>query len=179
MKLKTFIRAIYIVAISLIFSNICLSKNKEIPYLRNGISFSIAGNWQVIANDSIGDNAYYFSAERTGTKATGLFTVDWINKVEDPEKTIILHQQSMKSANIYRNPGIEFTSISPDNFAGFKVKSCRYTTFVKEQKLEGVIYCFNTAQKTITIFFQTGLNDHKTNQKVFELIGQTFNCQLI
>ena len=177
MKFKTFIRTILIVAISLIISNICLSKDKEVPYLRNGISFSIAEGWEVIANDSIGENAYYFSAERIGNKATGLITIDWVNKIENPEKTIFLHQQSMKSANIYRNPGIEFTSVIPDNFAGFKVESCHYTTIVKDQKLEGVVYSFNSAQKTITIFFQTGLNDQKINQKAFELVRQTFNCR--
>ena len=177
MKFKAFIRTLLIVVILLIINNITLAKSKELPYMRNGISFSIAEGWKVIANDSIGNNAYYFSAERIGTKATGLITVDWVNKVEDPEKTIILHQQSMKSANLYRNPGIEFTSVISDNFAGFKVESCRYTTIVKELKIEGTIYCFNTAQKTITIFFQTGLNDHKFNYKAFELIRQTFNCR--
>jgi len=157
--------------------NIALSKTKEIHYLRNGISFSIAGDWKTIANDSIGDNAWYFSAERTGSKATGLITVTWINKVEDPLKTILLHQQTMKSANIYRNPGIQFAEVIQDNFAGYKVESCRYTTIVKEQKLEGVIYCFNSSQKTISVFFQSGLNDQKLNQKAFELIRRTFNCR--
>jgi hypothetical protein len=177
MKFQAFIPVSLTFIISLTCCNITFAKSKEFPYMRNGISFSIAEGWKIIANDSIGDNAYYFSAERTGQKATGLITVDWINKIEKPEKTIIFHQQSMKSANIYRNPGIEFTSVSTDKFAGFKVESCRYITFVKEQKLEGVIYCFNSVQKTITIFFQTGLDDQKLNQKAFELIRQTFNCR--
>lgn len=177
MKFKVFFRTSIIVVISLVVCNIAFSKDKEVPYLRNGISFSIAEDWKVIANDSIGDNAYYFSAERTGLKATGLITVTWVNKIEKPEKMVSLHQQSMKSANMYRNPGIEFTAVSPDNFAGLKVVSCRYTTFVKEQKLEGIIYCYNTFQKTITIFFQTGLDDQKLNQKAFELVKQTFNCR--
>ena len=177
MKFKTFIRTIPIVVISLINCNIAYSKNKEVPYMRNGISFSIAEDWKVISNDSIGDNAYYFSAERTGPKATGLISVTWFNKVENPEMTILLHQQSMKSANMYRNPGIEFTAVIPGNFAGLKVASCRYTTIVKELKLEGIIYCFNSAKKTILIFFQTGLNDQKINEKAFELIRQTFNCR--
>jgi len=177
MKLKAFIRISLVVAISLTVCNIAYSKGKEVPYLRNGISFSIAEDWKTIANDSIGDNAYYFSAERTGAKATGLITVTWVNKTEDPEKTMTLHQQTMKSANIYRNPGIEFSAVIPDTFAGLKVVSCRYTTVVKAQKLEGVIYCFNSSQKTITIFFQTGLEDQKMNEKAFALIRQTFNCR--
>ena len=177
MKFKTFIRSLLIAVILLKICDIAYSKNKEVPYLRNGISFSIAEGWNAIANDSIGDNAYYFSAERTGNKATGLITVTWANKVENPEKTITIHQQSMKSANIYRNPGIEFTGINPDTFAGQKVVSCRYTTVVRNQKLEGVIYCFNSVEKTITIFFQTGLDDQKINEKAFELIRKTFNCR--
>jgi len=177
MKFKAFIPILLTVTISLNNSNIAFAKSKELPYLRNGVSFSIAEGWKVIANDSIGDNAYYFSAERTSPKATGLITVTWVNKVENPEKTIALHQQSMKSANMYRNPGIEFSEVIPDNFAGLKVESCRYTTFVKEQKLEGIIYCFTSSQKTITIFFQTGLIDQKFNQKAFELVRQTFNCR--
>lgn len=177
MKFKVFVRTSPIVIILLTICNIAFSKNKEVPYLRDGISFSISEGWNAIANDSIGENAYYFSAERTGPKATGLITVTWINKTEDPQKTIVLHQQSMKSANMYRNPGIEFTAVIPDTFAGLKVVSCRYTTVVKEQKLEGVIYCFSSYQKTITIFFQTGPDDQKTNEKAFELIRQTFNCR--
>jgi len=165
------------ITLSLILSNIALSKDKEFPFLRNGISFSIAGKWKVIANDSIGNDAYYFSAEREGSKSTGLITVTWVNKVEDPSKMIILHEKTMKSANIYRNPGIEFTGIIPGNFSGMKVKSCSYTTIVKDQKLDGIIYCFNSSQKTITIFFQTGYDDHKINQKAFDLLQMTFNCR--
>jgi len=177
MKLKAFIRISSIVAITLMICNIAIAENKEVPYLRNGISFSIAERWKTIANDSIGDNAYYFSAERTGSKATGLITVIWVNKTEDPVKTMVLHQQTMKSANIYRNPGIEFSAVNPDTFAGMKVVSCHYTTVVKEQKLDGVIYCFNSSQKTVTIFLQTGPDDQKLNQKAFDLVKQTFNCR--
>ena len=177
MKFKVLFKTLSCIIIPLSLSNIALAKSKELPYMRDGISFSIAEDWKVIANDSIGDNAYYFSAERTGTKATGLITVTWVNKIEDPQKTIARHQQSMKSANIYRNPGIEFTSVYTDNFAGQKVESCRYITFVKEQKLDGIIYCFNASQKTITIFFQTGINDKKINEKAFELVRLTFNCR--
>lgn len=177
MKLKAFTRTSFIVMILLTICHIAFSKSKEVPYLRNGISFSIAEGWKTIANDSIGENAYYFSAERSGAKATGLITITWINEIEDPEKTIALHQQSMKAANIYRNPGIEFSAVIPDTFAGIKVVSCRYTTVVKEQKLDGVIYCFNSAQKTVTIFLQTGLDDQKLNEKAFALMQLTFNCR--
>src|ERR1035437_1143160 len=177
MKLKIFTKTIFIVTISLIIRNICLSKEKELPYMRDGVSFSIADGWKIIANDSIGNNAYYFSAERTGTKATGLITVTWVNKIENPLETITLHQRSMKTAKIYQKTGIEFSMATSDNFAGQKVQSCHYVTFVNDQKLEGTIYCFNSFQKTITIFFQSGLTDQKLNQKAFALIQQTFNCR--
>jgi len=152
-------------------------KDKDLTYLRDGISFSILDSWKTIANDSIGDKGYYFSAERSGKHSTGLITVTWINKIEDPLKMIEIHQQSMKSANIYRNPGIEFSLVEELNFAGHKVKSCRYVTLVKDQKLEGIIYCFNSPNKTITIFLQSGLEDHKRNQQAFELLQSTFNCR--
>lgn len=177
MKSKVLIQIVLVVAILLIDNNISFAKGKEIPYMRNGISFSLAHDWKVIANDSIGNNAYYFSAEREEPKATGLITVTWLNEVKDPLETIIMHQKTMKISNIYRNPGIEFTAVIPDKFAGFKVKSCLYTTIVKEQKLEGVIYCFNSSQKTITVFFQTGFGDKKLNQKAFSLFKTTFNCR--
>lgn len=177
MKIRAFIPKLLIIITILTICKAAFSKTKEVTYLRDGISFSIAEGWKAIANDSIGENAYYFSAERTGPKATGLITVTWANEVENPEKIIAQHQQSMKSANIYRNPGIEFTSVNPDTFAGLKVVSCRYTTVVKEQKIEGIIYCFNSSQKTITIFFQTGLDDKKINEKAFALIRLTFNCR--
>ena len=177
MRDKVFIRYLSVLIISLAVSHVALSKSKDQPYLRDGISFSIEADWKITANDSIGDNAYYFTAERTGTHSTGLITVTWVNKNEDPEKMMVIHQRSMKSANIYRNPGIEFTLIKNDSLANIKVKSCHYVTLVKEQKLEGIIYCFNASQKTITIFFQTGLNDRKQNQKAFDLFRQTFNCR--
>ena len=153
------------------------AKVKEFPFLRDGISFSIAEGWKITANDSIGENAYYFSAERTGSQATGLISITWINKVEDPGKMLEMHQKSMKSANIYRNPGIEFTAVENDKYAGLEVKCCNYITFVKDQKLEGKIYSFNVAQKTITIFIQTGLEDRKLNEKGFELLQMTFGCR--
>lgn len=165
------------ITISLLISQIALAKDKELQYIRDRVSFSIEESWKITANDSIGDNAYYFSAERTGNRATGLITVTWINKVEDPGKLLEIHQKSMKSANIFRNPGIEFTAVENDIFAGFMAKRCNYITFVKEQKIEGKIYSFNSSQKSITIFFQTGIEDKKLNQKAFELVRQTFNCR--
>ena len=162
---------------SLFICQSILAKDKELPFLRDGVSFSIEEGWKITANDSIGDNAYYFSAERTGNLATGLITVTWINKVEDPGKMVVIHQKSMKSANIYRNPGIEFTAVENDNFAGLEVKSCNYITLVKEQKLEGRIYSFNVARKTITIFTQTGRKDRKLNQKGFDRLQKTFRCR--
>jgi hypothetical protein len=177
MKIKAFIRTLVITIAILTICNIAFSKTKEVTYLRDGISFSIAEGWKAIANDSIGNNAYYFSAERTGPKATGLIIVTWANKIESPGNTITQHQKSMKSANMYRNPGIEFASVNPDTFAGMEAVSCRYTTVVKEQKLEGIIYCFNSSQKTVTIFLQSGISDQKINEKAFTLIRQTFNCR--
>jgi len=177
MKSAMFFKDVPIVLILLFIGAIASAKEKESAYLRDGISFSLSEGWNIIANDSIGDNAYYFSAERKGPYSTGLITITWVNKIEDPAKMIEIHQQSMKSSNIFRNPGIEFSAIENDTFASLKVKSCHYITFVKDQKLEGIIYCFNSSNKTITIFLQSGLNDNKLNQKAFELLRNTFNCR--
>ncbi|MEI6140533.1 MAG: hypothetical protein WCP85_14795 [Mariniphaga sp.] len=152
-------------------------KSKEVPYLRDGISFSIEEGWKIIANDSIGDQAYYFSAERTGSKATGLITVTWANKEEDPDKTITAQQKSMKGSNIYRNPGIEFSKTGPGKLGGRNVLRCEYATIVKEQKIEGTIHCFNCSRKTVIIFFQSGIDDQNINNKAFELFQKTFNCR--
>jgi len=176
MKFSASVLRIFVIVTLLFISNICLSKNKEVPYMRDGVSFSISDGWKIIANDSIGNNAYYFSAERSGAKATGLIIVTWVNKVENPLETITSHQRSMKTAKIYQKFGIEFSMATSDNFAGQKVQSCHYVTFVNEQKLEGTIYCFNSFQKTIAIFLQSGLTDQKLNQKAFALFQQTFNC---
>ena len=152
-------------------------KSKEVPYLRDGISFSIAEGWKMIANDSIGDQAYYFSAERTGPKATGLVTVTWANKEEDPDKAIVAQQKSMKSSNVFRNPGIEFSLTVPGKLGGRNVLRCEYATIVKEQKIEGTIYCLNCSRKTVIIFFQSGMDDQNINKKAFELFQKTFNCR--
>ena len=150
MKSKILIQIFLLIAISLIFRNIIVARGKEIQYLRDGISFSLP---------------------------QGLITVTWLNEIKNPLETLIMYQKTMKISNIYRNPGIEFTSAIPEKFIGFSAQSCIYTTIVKEQKLEGVIYCFTSSQKTITIFFQTGLNDKKLNKKVLELFKITFNCR--
>ena len=161
----------------LLIGHIALAKGKDFAYYRDGISFSLSEGWKPTANDSIGDKAYYFSAERTGAHSTGLITVTWVNKIEDPLKMIEIHQHTMKSSNIFRNPGIEFTSIEDESFANHKVKSCRYVTLVKDQKLDGLIYCFNSTKKTVSIFLQSGIQDKKQNQKAFDLFRQTFNCR--
>jgi hypothetical protein len=177
MKVKTFIPILFSVSIVIVAQLSAYGKSKEVPYLRDGVSFSIAEGWKVIANDSIADGAYYFSAERTGTKTTGLITVTWANKEEDPDKAILAHQKSMKNSNIYRNPGIEFTMIVSDKLGGHDVRRCEYTTIAKGIKLEGIVYCFSCSGKTIVVFFQTGIDDHNKNQKGFGLFQKTFNCR--
>lgn len=177
MNSKNQLLKLFTLIIFFTFCQSAISKTKETNYLRDGISFSLPENWKIIANDSIDHNAYYFSAERTGKGATGLITIVWINQIEKPNLTLDGHQKSMKSSNIYRNPGIIFTPIRSDIFAGQKAQSCQYTTIVKDLKLNGTIYCFNAAQKTISIFFQSGIKDLKINFKAFDLVQETFNCR--
>ena len=111
------------VIIFLFISHEGFTKNKQFSYRRDGISFTLRPEWKVIANDSIGNTAYYFSAERSENQSTGLITVTWVNKIQEPDKMIEIHQKSMKEANIYRNPGIEFTAIETENLKFLKLRN--------------------------------------------------------
>lgn len=153
------------------------AQKRELNYMRNGVSFSLPAEWQIISNDSISKNAFYFSAERSEKKGSGLITVVWMNKVENPVEVIKLHQKTMKASNTYRNPGIEFTENNSLKFSGYPALQCQYLTFVKEKKINGKIICMNSNTKTITIFYQTEERDQSINHKGFELFERTFNIR--
>ena len=168
----------FLLILFLSFSNLVgKSNNKEINILRDGLSFSIPEHWQIIANDSLGHGAYYFSAEKTGKNSTGLISIAWINRIESVQKTIETHQKNMAEANVYRNSGIEFSILTATRISGYKVEKCLFTSIVNGQKINGEIYCFNTGEKTITVFFQSGILDQKLNDKAFELFKLTFNSR--
>ena len=81
--------------IALVFFCLLLSvssvygKNKEWNYLKNGVSFSLPGDWKTISDEALPAKGYYFSAERTGRNATGLFTLVSINDEENPVKSLL------------------------------------------------------------------------------------------
>lgn len=170
-------KAAFLFFITLILFQPVIGKKNDINYLKNGISFSLSNKWKIVSDEPIPESGHYFSAERQGKNATGLFTLTWLDKEEDPSKTILFQQETMKNSNMYRNPGIEFTAIENSSFVGTKCKEVHYMTIVKEQKLEGWIWCFNCSGRTIIVFFQTGIEDKKENLKGFDLIKQTFGCR--
>ncbi len=152
-------------------------KDKEFNYLKNGVSFSLPGNWRTIADESLPDKGFYYSAENTVKNATGLFTLVTINKMENPVKALLVQQRNMKEEAIYKESGIEFTAIENSRFGSMDATKVGYESVVKGTKVAGTIYCFNCSEKTYLIFLQSGLKDQKNNLKIFKLIELTFACR--
>ncbi len=167
---------LFALSVFVIYTN-SYGKEKELNYLKNGVSFTIPGNWNTIADESLPDKGSYYSAESTGKNATGLFSLATINKMESPVKTLLIQQRNMKDEEIYKDSGIEFTAIENSRFGRIDATKVDYESVVKGTKVAGTIYCFNCSEKTYLIFFQTGIKDQKTNSKVFKLIELTFACR--
>jgi hypothetical protein len=153
------------------------SKDKELNYLKNGVSFSLPGDWKTISDEGLPAKGFYYSAERTGKNATGLFTLVTINNEENPVKSLLVQEKNMKEEALYKDSGIEFTEIENSRFGSMDAKSVRYESVVKGTKVSGTIYCFNCTEKTYLLFFQSGLEDVKKNTKAFKLIEVTFACR--
>jgi hypothetical protein len=152
-------------------------KVKEFNYLRNGVSFSLPSTWKIISDESLPDKGNYISAESTGKKSTGLFTLVTINEEQKPAKALLVHMQNMKESDLYKETGIEFTAIEAATFGSMEGRKLHYESIVKGTKISGTIYCFNCSEKTYLVFMQTGLKDKKSNLKAFNLIEITFACR--
>ncbi len=152
-------------------------KNREFNYLKNGVSFSLPGDWKTISDESLPAKGYYYSAERVGKNATGLFTLVTINDEENPVKSLLVQQKNMKEEELYKDSGIEFTAIESSRFGSMDARSVKYESVVKGIKVSGTIICFNCAEKTYLLFFQSGTDDQKKNAKAFRLIEITFACR--
>ena len=168
--------ALVFFALILSFSN-AYGKNKEFNYLKNGVSFSLPGDWRTISDESLPNKGYYYSAESSGKNATGLFTLVTINDEENPVKALLVQQKNMKEEAIYQESGIQFTSIENCRFGNMDAKMVNYESIIKKVKVSGTIYCFNCSEKTYLIFFQTGIKDKKDNLKVLKLLELTFACR--
>ena len=153
------------------------AKEKQFNYLKNGVSFSIPGDWKTISDETLPNKGYYYSAESTKKNTTGLFNLVTINNMENPVKSILVQEKNMKEEAIYQESGIEFTAIENCNFGSMDARKANYESVVKGTKVSGTIYCFNCSEKTYLIFFQTGLKDKKSNAKVFRMIELTFACR--
>ncbi len=153
------------------------AKDKYYNYLKNGISFSIPIDWKTIADESLPGKGYYYSAESTAKKTTGLFNLVTINNVENPVKSLLVQQKHMKEEVLYQEAGIEFTELENCSFGSMDATKVNYESIVKGIKISGTIYCFNCSEKTYLLFFQTGLKDQKNNAKVFRMIELTFACR--
>lgn len=152
-------------------------KDKYYNYLKNGVSFSIPIDWKTISDESLPNKGYYYSAESTAKKTTGLFSLVTINNLENPVKSLLVQQTNMKEETIYQEAGIEFTEMENTGFGSMDATKVHYESIVKGTKVTGTIYCFNCSEKTYLLFFQTGLADRKNNAKVFRMIELTFACR--
>jgi hypothetical protein len=168
--------AFLFLVILLSFSNL-EAKEKLFNYLKNGVSFSIPIDWKTISDEALPDKGYYYSAESTGKRTTGLFTLVTINKEENPVKSLLIQERNMKDEEIYKDAGIEFTEIANGKFGSMDAKVVEYESVVKGTKVSGTIYCFNCSEKTYLLFFQTGLDDKDKNAKIFRMIELTFACR--
>ena len=83
----------------------------------------------------------------------------------------------MKEEAIYKDSGIGFTEIENGRFGSREAKIVQYESIVKGVKVTGTIYCFNCAEKTYLLFFQSGTVDLKKNSKAFKLVEITFACR--
>jgi len=168
-------RIAFVFFVTLLF--LCSSsfgKEKELNYLKNGVSFSLPGDWKTISDEGLPGKGFYYSAERTGKNATGLYTLVTINNEENPIKSLMVQEKNMQDESLYKDSGIQFTAIENNRFGNMDAKSVRYESLVKGIKVSGTIYCFNCAEKTYLLFFQTGTDDIKKNTKAFKLIELTF-----
>jgi len=152
-------------------------KDKYYNYLKNGVSFSIPSEWKTIADETLPNKGYYYSAESTAKNTTGLFNLVTINNVENPVKSLLVQQRNMKEEAIYQEAGIEFTEMESCSFGSMDATKVRYESIVKGTKVTGTIYCFNCSEKTYLLFFQSGLPDQKQNAKIFRMIELTFACR--
>ncbi|GET25259.1 hypothetical protein [Prolixibacter sp. NT017] len=149
----------------------------DIQFLKDGVSFSLPADWKIISDEPVGKDGHYFSAEHNTEEATGVITVTWLNARIEPDVVIDSHKKNMRAADIYRQPGIEFTAIEPVTFAGRKAYRSKYATLVNGDKMEGEIICLNCEGKTISLFMQSGLDDKKATEAAFLQLEQTFGCR--
>jgi hypothetical protein len=177
-QIKKICRGIALLLFTLLITQIIsFGKEKTFNYFKNGVSFSIPGDWKTIADESLPDKGYYFSAESTSPNSTGLFNLVTIQVEENPVNTLLVQQKNMKAESIYQEGGIEFTEIVNCRFGSIDARKVVYEAIVKRTKVVGTVYCFNCSEKTYLIFFQSGLKEQKKNSKVFDLIESTFACR--
>jgi hypothetical protein len=170
-------KIVLLVLALLLFVPGLFAKEKQFNYLKNGVSFSIPGDWKTISDETLPNKGYYYSAESTKKNSTGLFNLVTINNLENTVKSLLIQEKNMKEEAIYQESGIEFTVIESCNFGSLDARKADYESVVKGTKVTGTIYCFNCSEKTYLIFFQTGLKDQKNNAKVFRMIELTFACR--
>ncbi len=177
-QIKKISRGIALLLFTLLISQMfSFGKDKTFNYFKNGVSFSIPGDWKTISDESLPDKGYYYSAESTSPNSTGLFSLVTIQVEENPVNTLLIQQRNMKAESIYQERGIEFTEIVSCRFGSMDARKVVYEAIVKGTKVFGTIYCFNCSEKTYLVFFQTGLKKQEKNSRVFSLIESTFACR--
>ena len=90
---RNYCKIAFVVLSVLLLNNSSFGKDQELNYLKNGVSFSLPGNWRTISDEPLPDKGYYYSAECTDKNSNGLFTLVTINNEENPIKALLVQQK--------------------------------------------------------------------------------------
>jgi len=137
---------------------ISCNKETKIDYHYQGLSFSLAEEWEILSIDTSDTQFLYFFAEKSGPgqskdiiieSNSGYFDLDTVintrisdyknhEKLKDKIqfrdiKTIVINQMELKTIQ-YRYPGVGFYYLG--TMYCFYLKSCDKTLFIVEEQVE-------------------------------------------
>ncbi|QZE14719.1 hypothetical protein K4L44_02330 [Halosquirtibacter laminarini] len=142
-------------------------KDGNIFYIRDGVSFTISPDWNVLYDDQVAKNAYYFSMATENKMSSGLISVVWLDYFMDLDVTLDSHKSHMLESKEYKYANVQFSEIAYSTFLGYKSRECHYNVISKNGTISGRIIVFNSAIKTISIFYQTSSGDKDVNDLLF------------
>ncbi|MDC1105839.1 hypothetical protein OAT16_03985 [Prolixibacteraceae bacterium] len=147
--------------------NFTPDKDGNIYYLRDGISFTITPEWQILDNHQVAKNTYYFSMGTKNELSTALITVVWLDYHMNLDVTLDSHKRHMIDSEKYKYAKVQFSETAYTTFLGRKSRECHYNVISKVGAVNGKIIVFNAGIKTISIFYQSGLGDKQVNDLSF------------
>ncbi|QZT36836.1 hypothetical protein K5X82_16600 [Halosquirtibacter xylanolyticus] len=157
--------------------NLTPDKDGKIYYLRDDISFTITPEWEVLFNQQVAKNAYYFSMGTKDELSSGLITLVWLDYYMDLDVTLESHKKHMIESEKYKWAEVKFSETAYTTFLGRKCRECHYNVISKEGAVNGKIIVFNSAIKTITIFYQSGSSDKTINDLLFKDFKLSFGVR--